>query len=100
MSMTDTFIKCDTETLLHQIGLGNVMGISGGRFLSRPTGVTLPVGHGYRVTVDLAADDTYTVRRIFERAGETTIKGERLNVYCDEVGEVAYQASCYENVEF
>lgn len=62
--------------------------------------MTLPVHQGYRVEIDLAANDTYTVRRVFTRGAKTWIKGERTDVYCDEVGEVAYQASCYVNVEF
>jgi hypothetical protein len=37
---------------------------------------------------------------VFTRGAKTWIKGERTNVYCDEVGEVAYQASCFQNVEF
>lgn len=97
---TDEFRDCSTSELLGQIGRGNVLAISGGRVTYRHTGVTLPVGSGYRVTVDLAGNDTYTVRRIFERGGKVTIKGERRDVYCEEVGEVAYQASCFRNVEF
>jgi hypothetical protein len=30
----------------------------------------------------------------------TNVKGEARNVYADEVGEVAYVASCYVNREF
>jgi len=78
----------------------NVLAISGGRVLRRESGVTLPVASGYRVTVDLAWNDTYTVRRVFERAGKTWIKGERREVYCDEVGKVAYVASCFRSDEF
>lgn len=97
---TTTFRSCDTSELLAQIGRMNVFAISGGRVQRRETGVTLPVGSGYRVTVDLAADDTYVVRRVFERAGKTWVKGELANVYCDEVGERAYEASSFRSYDF
>ena len=88
------------KTLLLQIGKHNLMAISGFRFTVRDTGVTLPVGHGYRVTVDLAADDTYTVRRVFERGGKCWLKGQESGVYAEQLGDSAYRASCYVNVEF
>jgi hypothetical protein len=93
-------IECDARTLIEQIGPRTVLAISGGRVLVRDTGITLPVSSGYKVTVDLAANDTYTVRRIFTRAGRVWVKGERSGVYCDQVGEAAYEASCYKNVAF
>src|SRR5260221_632181 len=92
--------ECDPQTLLAQIGRRNVLAISGGRVAIRDTGITLPVSHGYSVTVDLAGNDTYTVRRVFTRAGKATVKGERADIYCEEVGEIAYKASCYVNVDF
>jgi hypothetical protein len=39
------------------------------------------------------------VRRVFRRAGREWIKGERDRVYCDEVGEVAYHASCFRSYD-
>jgi len=86
--------------IVRQVGR-NIWAISGGRVGqyrdARGTlcGVVLPVGHGYSVEIVLAADDTYTVRRVFTRSGRRWIKAERSNVYCDEVSEVAYRASCY-----
>ena len=97
MSTTETFRECDTGQLLAQIGRMNILAISGGRVLRRATGVTLKVGNGYSVTVDLDFSDTYTVRRVFKRGAKTWIKGEQTNVYCDEVGESAYRASCFRN---
>lgn len=94
---TTTFDSCDTHELKRQIGAMNVMSISGGRVIHRDTGITLPVSNGYSVTVDLNWDDTYVVRRVFKRGAKVWIKGERTNIYCDEVGEVAYQASCFRN---
>ena len=98
--MSTTYRECDPNTLAAQIGRMNILAISGGRVQVRPTGITLPVSNGYRVTVDLAADDTYTVTRIFVRGRNTWVKGQMTDVYCDEVGEVAYQASCFRNGEF
>jgi hypothetical protein len=89
------FRGCDTRELLSQIGMMNVLAVSGGRVMHRATGVTLPVRYGYSVTVDLDWNDTYIVRRVFARAGKTTVKREWTDVYCDAVGEIAYQASCY-----
>ena len=57
------------------------------------------MSNGYSVTVDLAAGDTYTVRRIFKRAGQTWVKGERTNVYFDEVAQAAYYASCFRSYD-
>lgn len=96
----DTFRECDNRALLAQIGRMNILAISGGRVIFRSTGVTLPVAAGYSVTVDLAGNDTYTVRRVFKRAGKTWIKGERTDIYWEQVGEQAYQASCFRNVAF
>lgn len=93
----NTFVKCDTNEIVRQIGRMNIFAISGGRITHRETGITLPVGSGYSVTVDLDASDTYVVRRVFTRAGKASVKGERSNVYADEVGETAYRASCFRN---
>lgn len=95
-----TFRECNASELVRHIGGRNVFAISGGRIGIRTTGVTLPVSAGYSVTVDLAGNDTYTVRRIFKRGQKIWIKGEVTDVYCEEVGEVAYRASCYVNVDF
>lgn len=88
---------CDPQTVLDQIGRMNVLAISGGRVQVYDDGVVLPVGSGYSVHVFLAADDTYTVRRVFKRGPKTWIKGQQTGVYFDEVGEAAYQASCFRN---
>lgn len=94
---TETFRDCDTDTVIAQIGRMNIAAISGLRVGRRATGITLPVGSGYSVTVDLDWNDTYTVRRVFKRGPKVWLKGEQRNVYCDEVGEVAYRASCFRN---
>jgi hypothetical protein len=88
-----TFIECDSTTLLNQIGLHNFLAISGGRVFRRYTGITLPVGKGYSVSIDLDASDTYCVRRILNKNGKVIIKGQVSNVYCESIGQVAYEAS-------
>jgi hypothetical protein len=95
-----SFIDCNTQELLTQIGRMNILAISGGRVLHRPTGVTLPVSSGYSVTVDLDASDTYVVRRMFKRGAKIWIKGEQSGVYCEELGEAAYKASSFRSYDF
>lgn len=101
----------DEDTLLKQIGTMNVFAISGGRVgVWKPNGecmeIELPVSSGYLVRITLAGNDTYTVERILRRRakGQSSktdkVLGVRENVYADEVGEIAYQASCYKNVQF
>jgi hypothetical protein len=97
---TETFRECDTSVLLAQIGRMNVLAISGGRVIRRETGVTLPVGAGYSVTVDYDWGDDYVVRRVFKRGAKVWIKGERRGVYMDEVGDAAYRASSFRSYDF
>lgn len=95
MSATDVFRDCDSSQVVAQIGRMNIFAISGGRVMRRQTGITLPVSNGYSVTVDLDASDTYVVRRVFKRGAKVWIKGEVRNVYCEDIGDVAYYASCF-----
>ena len=90
------------DELLKQIGRMNVFAISGGRVQVWRTNdgkatrtITLPVSNGYSVEIYLAWDDTYTVTRQFKRKGQYINKGTVEGVYCTEIGEVAYQASCF-----
>lgn len=95
-------IKMDqdmAQVLRAQIGRMNMMAISGGRLWLTDGSVVLPVSNGYSVVIDLDASDTYTVRRVFRRGTKVWTKGERTNVYCDEVGEVAYYASCFRSYD-
>lgn len=92
--------------LISQIGRMNVFAISGGRVSvivndERETvEIQLPVSNGYRVSIKLGWDDTYTVSRQFVRKGVVSDKGTVEGIYCEEIGEVAYKASCFRNVEF
>lgn len=107
--MTKNEYQCrvfNPRELLGQIGVMNVMAISGGRWTAitnkenECVELILPVGHGYRVAITLGFMDTWTVRREFVRGGVAKVKGVQEDVYFDEVGEVAYKASCYVNVPF
>jgi hypothetical protein len=98
----ETLRECSPRVLLDQIGTGNVMAISGlrvGRVIAWHdgdpyiAGVVLPVFNGWAVHVVLAADDTYTVRRVFRG----NVRREWTGIYCENVGQVAYQASLYDN---
>jgi len=97
----DTGRDLDWSVLQVQIGRMTVAAISGGRVKRvGPSTIDLPISSGYKVRITLAADDTYTVQRVMVRGDKTWIKGEQTNVYCDEVSEVAYQASSYKSYEF
>lgn len=92
-----------TATTLSQIGMMNVLAISGGRVIhhTNVNVLSLPVSNGYRVEVEyLPVPDTYTVRRVYVRGLKRWVKGEATNVYATELGEVAYHASCFRNGDF
>jgi hypothetical protein len=102
------------KELKAQIGMMNIFAISGGKSIidgatfDKEYGTTeqieFPVAYGYRVRITLGWDDTYTVSRVIVKNTKkgivNTIKGTVEGVYFDEVGEIAYQASCFRNVEF
>ena len=97
------------EVLKNQIGFWNIGAISGGRVYidgatyNKEYGTTqqieLPVAYGYRVRITLGWDDTYTVSRVIvkntKKGISEVIKGTVEGVYCENIGEVAYQASCF-----
>lgn len=91
----EEFRPVDSAEIIEQVGRNNLLAISGGRVIHRKTGVTLPVSNGYSVTIDLAWNDTYTVRRIFTRSGKATIKAQLVDVYCFDLSDVAYYGSCF-----
>ena len=90
---------CNTQDILDQVGLRNILAISGGLVIRHKDGLTLPVGRGYAVDIRLAPQATYTVRRVFARGGKVTTKGTMSDVYAEDLGEVAYYASCWVNGE-
>lgn len=85
------------QAVLQQISKMDLLAISGGRATIGYQGVILPVANGYYVTVTLDASDTYTVRRVYKRGDKVWTKGEIRDVYADQISEVAYRASCYED---
>ena len=95
------FIECDPTVIAAQISRWTLAAISGGRVQARRTGITLPISRGWAVTIDLAADDTYTVRRLRARnAVFADLIGEQTGVYAQDLSETAYVASCYVNRGF
>ena len=103
---SDNFIECDGDmrrTMAQQIGRMSIFSISGGRVYPLKYGIELPVSSGMSVTVELDGNDTYVVRRLFTRkqAGvpKVWLHGERRNVYCDELSEVAYFAGMYKSYD-
>ena len=90
--------EIDAAVLKQQIGLGNLLAISGGRIKAFKSTVFLPVARGYYVAITLTAADDYTVSRIFVRAGKVSVKETFEGVYAENVGGVAYRASLFENV--
>jgi hypothetical protein len=96
--MTFTIEQAEKREIARQIG-GNILAISGGRWLAIDDGIEMPVGSGYTVRVQLTPVDDYIVSRVFRRAGKEWIKGQREGVYCDEVSEAAYFASCFRSYD-
>ena len=94
------------DELIDQIGRMNIFAISGGRVgvtknnQGESVEVELKVGKGYRVSISLGWDDTWTVSRQFVRKGVVSDKGTLTGVFADQVGEIAYKASCFVNVQF
>ncbi|HEY7821242.1 MAG TPA: hypothetical protein VIG24_00315 [Acidimicrobiia bacterium] len=85
----------DAKVTAAQIGRMNLLAISGGRAMAFENALVLPVAAGYHVVISLSVFDTYTVRRVFTRNGRAFVKAEWTDIYCEEIGEVAYRASCY-----
>ena len=94
----NTGMDMNVGVLTAQMGKMNVWAISGGRVMTAGSTVFFPVSGGYQVAVTLTAADDYTVQTIFVRGGKVTVKAEVTGVYADQVGDVAYEMSCFENV--
>lgn len=98
--------SCDPAVILSQIGARNFLAISGGRASvitdedGETIGVALPCGANRIVEVTLHFLDTYTVRRYRRvvngaNAGSLVLEHHAEDIYCHEVGEAAYTASCW-----
>lgn len=93
------------DELIAQIGQMNILAISGGRvYVSKhnneTVGIDLPCGAGYRVSIELGWNDEWVVTRQFVRKGVIFEKGTVEGVLCENIGEVAYQASCFRSYDF
>lgn len=97
---------CNPDTIISQIGRMNVFAISGGKYITiknaenETVGVMLPCGTNRAVEVVLNFWDLYTVRRVRlitsgANRGEVVVEETHENMYFDQVGEVAYTASCW-----
>lgn len=92
------------DELLSQIGMMNVFAISGGHVIVEKSkdgeteAIELPVGHGYRVRIELDFMDTWNVKRVLYRKGVGVVKGAVYDVYFDYVGRCAYEASLYKSL--
>lgn len=100
------------DTMLAQIGTGNVMFACGGPRWVKPLedGVELPNANGtHKVRVHLHPNDTYVVERIFVRNGAKVrrgledpkefLHGRRENVYAEDLGELVARASAFESYD-
>jgi lysine/ornithine N-monooxygenase len=94
---TFTIEEDQRQTIIGQIPRMTLFAISGGRVVRLDDGIRLPVGNGYKVDIHLTPADDYTVERVFVRNGVTTSHGAEDTVYCDDLGETAYRASCFRN---
>ena len=88
------------KQIVDQVGKNNILSISGGPVIYRETGITLKVGRGYFVDIDLMPSDTYTVKRVYQNKKMRIVKGVEDDIYCDQLGDSAYRASCFVNVSF
>lgn len=95
-------MEINAAVTYEQIGFQTLIAACGGinAFRVSPDTLGFPVGRGYVVTVTLDPSDTYIVRRCFRRKGEMKVKGEQTMVYCDELSDTFWKASCFVNVEF
>lgn len=90
------------QAMVNQIGGGNIAAISGGRVgRAGATAVNLPVSNGYVVRVEyVPGRDTYRVERLRTHRGVARSHGSVEDVYADQLGEVAYRASCFHDGPF
>jgi len=97
---TTSNINTIANNIQAQVGSGNILSICGGKRKFEVDGndvsMVMSCGSGYKVRVRyVAARDTYTVTREFARGLNYWIKGEREDVYCYELAEVAYRAGMF-----
>ena len=97
--------ECDPTVIRQQIGGMTFLGVCGGKWAkimdhSYSCGVILFLGESRALEVILDYDDTYKVRRnrlvtSGKDKGEIVIESETSGVYCDQLTEVVWSASCW-----
>jgi hypothetical protein len=87
------------KEIVRQIGMGNLLSISGGRVVPIEHGIELPVSNGYHVRIELNGLDYYDVTRIFRRGGKEFVKGELTDVDCFQISEAAYFAGMFRSYD-
>lgn len=97
---------CDTGEILRQVGKMTTLAICGGKWANvydagrETVGVLMFCGESRAVEIVLDPWDTYSVRRVRlvtrgELAGSVVVESEVSDVYCDDLSETAYRASCW-----
>lgn len=83
--------------MCEQIGRMTILGVSGGRrVMIDENTLELPCGKGYHVRITYSAvPDLYTVTRYFRRGTKEWNKGSVDRVFCDQLSEVVWIASCF-----
>lgn len=85
-------------TTVRHLGSGTILAISGGRVRAVDDVVVLPVAAGRVVEVAYdRARDLYDVRRVRARGLSRTVETETVGVYADQLADVAYRASLWED---
>jgi hypothetical protein len=92
------------KDMVDQIGRMNLLAILGGQVIRMSKGVRLPVSSGISVVIELNGNDTYTVKRASSCARFGAVEtiydhGQRTEVYCEQLAETAYVASCYKSYD-
>jgi hypothetical protein len=98
--------ECDPQEVIAQMGKMNFLAVCGGKWakINASDGVTIgllmPCGESRAVEVVLNFLDLYEVRRVRlvnrgEYKGTLVVEHEVLDVYCDQLGELVWQASCW-----
>lgn len=97
---------CDASEVVRQVGTMTTLAVSGGRVVAlnneegENVGVLLPCGESRAVEVVLDWMDLYTVRRVRlvtkgANRGSVVVEAESRDIYCDQLAEVVYRASCW-----
>lgn len=97
---------CDTGEVIAQMGKMTFLAVCGGKWAKvydsgkETVGVLMFCGESRAVEVVLDPWDTYTVRRVRlvnrgELKGSIVVESEVSDVYCDNLTEVVYSASCW-----